>query len=427
MRTNTAWQQWTADRDPEAGAALARRYDYVPDAVEALAEFSGRPGRFAAFARRRAMTPPADPGPVIATAVLDPSLEPVFPVLPRRYVAPSPAVASEPDAPELHDEGRHSVHQVPEGQGAITGGGAHSRERAERASFPALEESLDDPSEQAAERVSSPLRVHLLAVDCQPIQPGPPAARVTLRPETALPARPPAPPRQVAEVKLLRYWHDALSAVHRICRPDTDQEVGTIRLAVQDGCLQLFGRDSSRAHWVTVPAHTEGVAQVALPREAVLLREWGQAGKLSIFAEWLVFEPLTGGRYWCPAIPATMPAIPDDLGKAGAILHRDDLAAALREVAGGGRARVDPLEEVILCRADSVLRLESTRGTVTLPVGYIHGDLKLRIRPRLLSAAVACCPSTEVSLETAGDPAPLSVTSGWFSSLLATRSEVPYL
>jgi hypothetical protein len=233
-------------------------------------------------------------------------------------------------------------------------------------------------------------------------------------------------PRQVrSEVRLLKTWRDALSVVRRITRSDSDPNLSTIRLAVGSGNVRLFARDSSRAHWATIPAHTTGAALVAMDRSDVLMRHWAQPGRLSIFSDWLKFEPDDGGIHWAPVLPATMPSLPDEPGCAGAVLHRDDLRAALGEVLGG-RLGVGDLPEAIRLAGDGgdrlVLQVEGG-GVVRVPTAYMHGGFEVSIAPRWLLDAVAAAPAEEVTLETAGRWQPLVARSGWFEAMIAARTE----
>lgn len=418
MKATTAWRRWTTGRDPEAGAALEQRYRYLPDAPAALEEFAGRPGSFADFARRRSLGPPAEPGPVLATAVLCPELRPCYPTLSRRYAPAAPPVAPQPDRAAAPQQEHYTAF-------------AAVADREE------LIRQEEEPVHQVEAAPAAPALIPLADNAVPPPTapaPAPPTAAPALRVRDLAPRRPglvlprrPAGPHQAAEVRVLRYWRDALSTIHRITRPDSNREVGAIRLAVEDGCLKLFGRDASRAHWVSVPARTVGAAQIAVDRADVLMREWGRAGRLSIFDEWLVFEPASGGCHWAPVVPAAMPAIPDDLGIAGAVLHRDDLAAALGEATGRGRPIAELPTEVRLRGAADGLLVDAGRGTVILPAAYVHGLPDVRVAPRWLLEAVSACPSEEVSLEMAGPYSPLTVTSGGFTAVLAPRTEEPLL
>jgi hypothetical protein len=408
MRTAVAWRRYRSDRDPEAGAALARRYSRLADVPEALAAFAGRPGSFADFTRRRALGPPAEPGPVLASAVLSPELAPCYSAMPRRYTPPAP----QPDRP--------AVQLVADVDADVGGAGGEVGDDGEVCGDV-------QPSPEGVEARAEPAAVPAIPAIAPARGPTPtPTPRSQAVRALVPPAAPPPPrrqvaPRQVAEVRLLPHWHAALSAVHRIARPDSDREVGTIRLEVGAGSVTLFGRDASRAHWAVVPAKTDGAAAVAMDRADVLMRHWGQPGRLSIFEDWLLIEPASGGAYWAPVIPAAVPVIPETTSIAGAVLHRDDLAAAIREAVGGGHLAGLP-PEMRIHRADGGLALDAGRGTVTLPAAYVHGRPDIRVAPRWLVEAVSACPSHEVVLETGGPFAPLKVESGWFTCLAATRT-----
>jgi hypothetical protein len=289
---------------------------------------------------------------------------------------------------------------------------------------PVLDYDQGQQNKGQEEPAAPPARAHTPAPT-----PRPTAARTSVRPTAPVSPRTRAAPRQVAEVEVLGYWRDALSVVHRISRPDSDREVGTVRLAVEDGCLKLFGRDHSRAHWSVVPARTEGAAVCAMDRADIAMKAFGQAGRLSIFEAWLLLEPASGGAYWVPSVPVVMPAIPNAPGVAGVVLHRDDLAAAIREAVGGCHyaAALPAAVRLVRDTGDRLVVEAEGRGTVTLPLTYANGNLDVRLRPRMLLDAIGCCPSDEVVLESLGRWQPLRLESGWFTAIMATRTEDPLL
>jgi hypothetical protein len=412
MRVKHNWERWQDDRAPDVRAALAKRYSYLPGNVEdALEEFSGRPGQFAAFARRRAMAPPADPGPVLATAALSRRLMPEYARIPRRYVPPErvPAPAEALDTVgtvvPIQPANESQLHTLTDLQDAAV-------------------EVLDNVGAIAPTRPSNEAQVRPATTP-----PGRPAAP-RLRAVSSERLPPPAKLlHQVrAEVEVLQPWRAALGAVHRVSRPDTDSRLGTIRLSIADGHLCLFGRDGSRGHWANLPAETTGAAAVAVSREDVLMGQWGQAGLLTIFEEWLLFQPVRGEPCWAAVVPAAVPALPAVPAFASVELHRGDLRDGLFEVLGGRLSLPELPEEVRLYRHAEDLVLEAEgRGLVHIPPDSLQGDIEVRIAPKWLLDALSCAPADVVTLATGGRWEPLHVTSGWFRSLISTRSPEPYL
>jgi hypothetical protein len=436
MRVKTAWRRWQAAGDPAAGAALARRYAYLrDDLAEVLEEFAGPPGQFADFARRQRLPPPEPTGPPLATAILAPELAPQYPALPRLY---QPATAPRLTGPAVPPR----CGSDDTGDGAAGGATPTTAPAFQPPSDPIRTTTLlslaqgDQPAPippapcteaPVPALASAPTGKAEPTVEASDEAPSSPLPRILASPPDHA-VRPPRPaaPRQVAACQALGYWIDGLSAVHRLVHPQAaGYRSDRIGLTIERDCVRLYAQDGSRAHFANLPARTEGHASVWLPRADVLTRDWGRPGRLQVFEDHVRFEPETGDSVWAAAIPARLPRPDDTPTRAGALVHRADLLAALREAVGGDLRRPALPEEVRLIRDDRrLLVLEVPgRGLVRLPVRYVSGELDVRLAPRWLVEAIGCAPADEVCLESLGRFQPLRLESGWFTAMVATRAE----
>lgn len=417
MRPRHAWRRFREEGDPEARGALERRYQHLPTASDALEEFSGPPGKFADFARRWAAGPPPEPtGPPLGVAILSPDMAPRYETLPRLYVAPpkpenpvepaaAPVVTSLP-GPELREVLTAPAPPPPSGV---------PEENVESAvgALPAAPHTqLAPPNPLGSDRTGPPLT--------------PPAPRT---PATAGREKRPEP---AAVSQCLGYWKQGLASVHRISHSGAaPHQEDLLGLAIEAGCLRLFGQDTSRsrAHWATLPARTEGEASVIVPRAAVLAKHWGRPGKLLIFDDHVRFEPEGGAAVWAPCTGAKMPAPDAAPAEGGVLAHRQDFLAAIRAAMGGDLSRAGLADEVrLILDDDRLLVVEAPgRGQVRLPIEYGSGDLDARVAPQWLLDALSCAPADEVTVESLGPFSPLRLESGFFTALLATRAAEPYL